>query len=410
MSITARAESQVSLSFGCAERSNSRAFMFLFLGALTAFGPFVTDMYLPALPAMTGYFNTTVSMVQLGLTFSMLGLALGQLGFGPFSDRLGRRVPLLASMLIYIFSTVLCIFAPSIEWFLFWRFWQGIAGAGGIVIARSIAVDTFVGQTLAQALAVIGAIMGVAPVLAPVIGGACADKIGWKGIFCILLALGFILLLLCLLFKESLPPERRSTQRWFAVFSMYKQVLQRKRFVFYVLQYAAANGILFGNVASSPFMVQEHYGCSALVFSVCFALNSLAIGVGAAMSMRFQRSQDCVKYSCAGMIVSSLAVALGMYWGCSLWLYETLITLACFTMGMTFTASTALALECVRDLAGTGAAVQGSSGYILGGLVAPLIGLGNIMLSTAAVFAGAALLSSIFAYCAHRSPACLTDA
>ena len=85
---------------------------------LTAFGPFVTDMYLPSLPSMTQYFGTSISMVQLGLTFSMLGLASGQLVFGPLSDKYGRRVPLLASMVLFLFSTLGFIFSPNIELFV----------------------------------------------------------------------------------------------------------------------------------------------------------------------------------------------------------------------------------------------------------------------------------------------------
>ena len=122
---------------------NSARFIFVFLGLLTAFGPFVTDMYLPSLPVMTAYFDTSVSMVQTGLTFSMLGLVFGQLVFGPLSDAYGRRPPLLVSLVLFVAATFACIFAPTIEVFAALRFLQGIAASGGIVIARSIAADKF---------------------------------------------------------------------------------------------------------------------------------------------------------------------------------------------------------------------------------------------------------------------------
>ena len=83
-------------------RSNSQLFILVFLGILTAFGPFVTDMYLPTLPAMTDYFHTTSSQVQLGLTASMIGLAVGQLFFGPLSDKYGRRLPLIVAMCLFL--------------------------------------------------------------------------------------------------------------------------------------------------------------------------------------------------------------------------------------------------------------------------------------------------------------------
>ena len=135
-------------------KDNSKLFILVLLGMLTAFGPFVTDMYLPSLPSMGEYFSTSSSMVQLGLTTSMIGLAVGE---------------------------------------------------GGIVIARSIATDKFSGKDLAKMLAIIGAINGIAPVVAPIIGGVFTEAIGWQGIFIILLVLGVLLLIGCMRFRESLP-------------------------------------------------------------------------------------------------------------------------------------------------------------------------------------------------------------
>ena len=160
------------------DKDNSKTFLLVLLGLLTAFGPFVTDMYLPALPAMADDFGTSSSMVQLGLTTSMIGLACGQLFFGPLSDKYGRRTPLLTAMWLFLGSTVLCIFAADIEQFVFLRFVQGIAGSGGIVISRSVATDKFSGRELAKMLALIGAINGIAPVAAPIVGGTLTWTMG----------------------------------------------------------------------------------------------------------------------------------------------------------------------------------------------------------------------------------------
>lgn len=131
-------------------KDNSKIYLLVLLGLLTAFGPFVTDMYLPTLPAMTDFFHTSSSMVQMGLTTSMIGLAAGQLLFGPLSDKYGRRTPLLTAMWLFIGSTLLCIFASDIRQFVTARFLQGIAGSGGIVISRSVATDRFGGRDLAR--------------------------------------------------------------------------------------------------------------------------------------------------------------------------------------------------------------------------------------------------------------------
>ncbi len=391
-------------------KDNSRAFLLLFMGVLTAFGPFVTDMYLPTLPSMTEYFSTGMSQVQLGLTFSMLGLAIGQLGFGPLSDKIGRRHPLLISMSMFVISTLACIFAPNIEFFLGMRFLQGIAGAGGIVIARSIAADKFSGCDLAKALAIVGAINGVAPVAAPIIGGVCCDFIGWRGIFTILLILGLIIGFMCLCYKETLEEDRRSQEKWSSVLKMFGAVIRKKRFIGYVLQMAAAQGILFGNIASSPFLIQNLHHKSALVFSLYFAVNSITIAVGAAVSAKFEKQEKCISYSCAGMLLGAGAAALALNCGSSLIVYEIIVTALCLAMGMTFTAATALAMNEVRDQAGAGSAVFGALGFIVGGLVSPLVGLGNIAHSVSMVFIMAATMSTFFAWQAGRiNDSCLAE-
>lgn len=368
------------------KKENSKLFLLILLGMLTAFGPFVTDMYLPSLPSMGDYFGAAPSLVQLGLTASMIGLAVGQILFGPLSDKYGRRSPLLAAMYLLVLSTVGCIFAPTIEIFVALRLLQGVAGAGGIVISRSVATDKFSGKELAKTLAIIGAINGVAPVAAPIIGGALTEMMGWKGIFCVLLALGILLLLGCRLFRESLPKEQRRATRWRNVFASFGWVLRNRRYVAYVLQFGFAQGVLFAYIASSPFIVQEHYGFSAFGFSVCFAVNAIAIGLAAGLSVKFHNPENSTLTSSIGMLILSIIVCTAMSIGCSFWIYEGLLIALLFMMGFSFTSTTALAMECEREHAGTASALLGAIGFGFGGLVSPLVGLGNTMVTTGIVF------------------------
>ncbi len=378
-------------------------FLLVLLGLLTAFGPFVTDMYVPSLPSMVGYFHTNLTMVQLGLTTSMLGLALGQLLFGPLSDKAGRKRPLLAAMVLFTISTVCIIFAPNIETFCVLRFFQGVGGAGGIVISRSVATDTFDGRELLKMLAIIGAINGIAPIAAPVAGGAIVDSVGWRGIFVVLLFVGIFLTLGSAYMHESLAVERRKKESLIKTFGLFGTVVKNREFMGYVLQQAAAQAILFGNIASSSFIVQDHYGYSAMAYSLAFAVNGVCIGGGAALSARFRKPQNCIKGSCTGMLVLSVAEAAVLMAGASFWVYEGVLCALLFFMGLTFTASTTLALESEREQAGTGSAVLGAVGFMCGGLVSPLVGLGNIMHSTGITFVVGAVLSSIFAWVAITS-------
>ncbi len=381
-------------------KENSKVFLLILLGMLTAFGPFVTDMYLPSLPSMGEYFHTSSSMVQLGLTTSMIGLAIGQLFFGPLSDRYGRRPLLLAAMCLFIGSTLLCLFSQSIHQFVAFRLLQGVGGAGGIVISRSVATDKYSGRELAKMLAVTGAINGVAPVAAPIAGGMLTDSIGWKGIFLILLALGAVLLAGCLRFRESLPRERRPALRWKDTFRSFATVLQDRRYVFYVLQMSFAQGVLFANIASSPFIVQQHYGFSAFGFSICFAVNAVAIGVAAALSVKFHHPESSTLAGCTGMLAVAVTLCAALMGGCGFWTYEALMLVLLFFMGLTFTSSTTLAMDCQRDHSGTASALLGAACFAAGGVVSPLVGLGDILSSAGIVFVACAFCSLLCAFLA----------
>ena len=376
--------------------------MFILLGALTAFGPFVTDMYLPSLPSMVDYFDTQASMVQLGLTSSMIGLALGQLFFGPLSDRYGRRPPLLAAMLLFIVSTVCCLFSSTIESFIFFRLIQGVAGAGGIVISRSIATDLFTGKDLAKVMAIIGAINGVAPVASPVLGGFLTDSIGWKGIFVVLLGIGVLLLLGNLRFRESLSVERRKQGSLKGMLTGFGIMLRNRRYLYYVLQMGFAMGVLFANISSSPFIMQQHYGFSAFGFSLFFGINALAIGVAAGLSVKFSNPEHAMFAGCVGMTLLSILEFVALSLGCSFAVYELLLFLLLFALGLTFTASTTLAMDCERANSGTASALFGAAGFAFGGIVSPLVGLGNILSTTGLLFLICSLCSLGFGLLALR--------
>ena len=376
-------------------KKNSKVFILVFLGMLTAFGPFVTDMYLPTLPAMSEYFHTTSSMVQLGLTASMIGLAAGQLLFGPLSDKYGRRLPLIISMTLF---AVGCIYSYTIMQFVGWRLIQGIAGAGGIVISRSVAADKYSGRELAKMLALIGAINGVAPVAAPMGGGFLAGSVGWTGIFWCLFVLGIILLLGSIHFEESLPVEDRKEKSWRSVFRSFIDVLRNSSYVCYTLQFGFAQGVLFANIASAPFIMQQHYGFSPLMFSICFGINAIFIVISAASAIKFRRLEQALHYGSTGMVVVSALLLVALVLDCNFWIYELLLIGLLSMLGLTFTASNTLAMDCEHNNAGMASALLGALGFAFGGIVSPLVGLGNIMVSTGIIF----LMGSICSYVCTR--------
>ena len=367
-------------------RPNSKIFMLVFLGLLSAFGPFVMDMYLPTLPEMTEYFGTSSSMVQLGLTTSMLGLAFGQLIFGPLSDRYGRRKPLIIAMSLFLVATAGCIFATNISQFVAMRLVQGIAGSGGVVLSRSIASDKYSAMELAMMLGIIGSINGIATVAAPIAGGLTAGIGGWKGIFWCLMLLGAVLLAGSIRMKESLSGSKMKKNGKEAFLGGFRDVLRNRRFVLYIMQYGFTMAVLFTNVASAPFIMQEHYGISPMMFSLVFAVNAIAMAIATALAPRFRSMEKALGTGSDCMLLVSILLCGALFLGCNFWIYEILLFLLLSMTGMSFTASNALAMESEHGNAGIASALLGTAGYAFGGIVPPLVGLGEMMSTTGIMF------------------------
>ena len=322
----------------------------------------------------------------------MIGLAAGQLLFGPLRDKYGRRLTLIISMTLFAVATIGCIYSYTIMQFVGWRLIQGIAGAGGIVISRSVAADKYSGRELAKMLALIGAINGVAPVAAPMGGGFLAGSVGWTGIFWCLFVLGIILLLGSIHFEESLTVEDRKEKSWRYVF------LRNSSYVCYTLQFGFAQGVLFANIASAPFIMQQHYGFSPLMFSICFGINTIFIVISAASAIKFRRLEQALHYGSTGMVVVSALLLVALVLDCNFWIYELLLIGLLSMLGLTFTASNTLAMDCEHNNAGMASALLGALGFAFGGIVSPLVGLDNIMVSTGIIF----LMGSICSYVCTR--------
>ncbi len=377
-------------------------FLLVFLGMLSAFGPFVTDMYLPVLPGMAEIFHCTTSTAQLGLTMSLIGLAAGQLLFGPLSDKYGRRPVLISSMILFIVSTIVILFSPTMEWFNVCRLFQGIGGAGGIVLSRSIATDYYSGRELAKILAIIGAINGIAPVVSPVAGGLISTFTGWQGIFIVLLCIGLVIIAMCFIFRESHPEEKRTAEGVLKTFGSFWKLFKLPYYVIYVLMYAFGCAILFAYISSASFIIQNHYGYSPLVFSICFAINSVFIGIGSGLSVKIKSSKKAalvggilLLFTCLSQLVIS-----SMYDNFIVYEASTLLILT--GVGYLFTASTTLAMSEGREFIGSASAFFGAMGFLLGGVISPIVGIGNILHSTMTAMLVCAFVIIILAIISFR--------
>jgi len=385
------------------QRKTSSFHILITLVLLSAFGPFLTDLYLPALPSLTTYFNTTTSYVQLSLSLSMLGLGLGQLLIGPLSDKYGRKRPLLICMWILNLSTIACLFSWDIFSFVLFRLIQGIAGSGGVVLSKSIPTDKYTGKTLARYLAIISAMNGIAPVVSPVIGGILLEFTNWKGVFVVLLGLGALILILSYGLKESLSVDRRNNKSAFSTFFTLGKVFRNPTFVYNTFTLVMAAVVLFSYIAASPFIIQEHYGFSPLAFSLFFSLNSIGIAAGSALSMRFKLPQQSIIAGCSGLLVFTAATAVCLYLDLPFVYFESFLFVTLVFLGLLFPSTTALAMDSERDNAGAASAIIGSFTFLAGSICAPLVGIGNLLHTTAICMFTGAILSVSFCILSRRN-------
>lgn len=365
---------------------NSKLYILIFTGIVSAFGPFVTDFYLPALPALSEYFDTTASLVQLSLTFSMIGLAVGQLIIGPLSDKYGRKSPLMVSLVVFCISTLGCLYSPGIYAFLFFRLLQGFSGAGGVVISRSIALDLYGGKELTRFFSMLSCVQGLAPVCAPVLGGILLEVMDWKGIFWVLLVIGMALIASLHFFKESLDAEIRQKGSIFSTFKHYLPVLRNRQFMRYVLVQAFAMGVMFTYIAASPFIFQNHFSTSPLFYSFCFGVNALGIMLGSLAVSHFRNARTALRTGVIGFAWMSLPVAAALVFSPSVWVVEVLLFFFLIFLGLILPSSTTLALDLERKNSGNASALLGFLMFLFGGVLSPLTGMGNMLYTTGMIF------------------------
>jgi DHA1 family bicyclomycin/chloramphenicol resistance-like MFS transporter len=351
----------------------------LLLGALSAFGPMSLDMYLPGFPALARELGTTEAPVQLTITTCLVGLAAGQVLAGPLSDRFGRRRPLVGGLLLYAVASVLCASAPGIESLVALRLLQGLGGSAGIVIARAVVRDLYTGVEAARFFAVLMLINGLAPILAPLLGAQVLEVAGWRGVFVVLTGFGLLLAaLVSLQLPETLPPERRQPGGARATLGTFGRLLRDRGFVGCALSAGFVFGSLFAYIAGSSFVLQTKYGLSAQTFSLVFGANAFGLIAASQVSARVVGRYGPRALLTAGIAVSATgAAALLVSVLLDLGLPAVLpsLLLVVLSVGLVAPNAAALALADHPRTAGSASALLGLSQYLVGGLVAPLVGL-----------------------------------
>ncbi len=374
----------------------------MLLALLTSLGPLSIDMYLPALPQMAQDFGVSTQMVANTLPAYFLGLALGQLIYGPLSDRIGRKTPLYFGLTLYVVASLLCIFAVN-EWSLIAaRILQAVGGCVGVVIARAAIRDRLDMQASAQAFASMMIVMGIAPVIAPSLGAVVLKFFAWQAVFGFLMLIGLICLV-CVhfFFKESLPIERRLKLNVAQIIQLYGSIFKDPSFKWPMLAGCFSGGILFCYISSSAAVLMDDYGLTQQQFAYAFGLNAFGIMLLSTLNKKLGHQFSVLNRLKIGSVIQLLGASIlfsaGLIGHSSLWVV--LIGMFWAVAGIGFTGPNAMALAMAEQgaQAGTASAIMGSMQFacgLLGGVILnflvwnSLLNMGVLML----IFVGVTLL------------------
>jgi DHA1 family bicyclomycin/chloramphenicol resistance-like MFS transporter len=374
-----------------------RAVYVIVLGALTALGPFTIDLYLPAFPQVEADLGVSTAAIQLTLTATTIGFAFGQLLVGPWSDSVGRRLPLVLATSLHVAASLGVALSPDITWLMAFRVLQGFGAAAGGVVAMATVRDLFGGYPLVRMLSRLSLVNGLAPILAPVIGSQLLLVMPWRGLFVVLAIYGVVIVIAAsLLIVETLPPARRVDKGHATFRDRYRVLFADRVFIGVAIIGGMSFSGLFAYLSASPFLFQEVYGLDPQGYGLSFAMNSLGVVAGVQISSRLAKRiapQWILSVSTLVLLGSSIAIIVLDIAGAGFW--GTVVPLWFFiaACGFGFPMVQALALANHGKEAGTAASLLGAVNFGLAGLLSPIVGLFGI--SNAVPMGGMMALTSV---------------
>lgn len=341
------------------------ALLILLLASLTAFGPLSIDMYLPAFPAIAENLNVPLSSVQMSLASFFIGLATGQIFYGPITDRFGRKKPLYVGLGIYALASLVCAFTKNVEMLILFRFLQALGSCAGVVISRAIVRDLFTHQETARVFSLLMLVMGVAPILAPFFGGYISEFFGWRAIFALMVIISTSCIVMLAIF---LPETHQPDQRVHIKDSLknYMQIIKDRHFMGYALAGGAAQAGLFAYITGSSFVFINLFGIPAKSFGWVFGSNAIGLIACSQINARLLKrlSYDVilekifVVLGVLGVVLALTGIFNWGFWGLAIPLF-----LFIAALGMTFPNATAGAMATQRKAAGSASALLGTLQY-----------------------------------------------
>lgn len=379
--------------------------LILILGSMTALSPFSIDMYLSAFPLMAKYFNTTVAQVSVTLSSYFIGLASGQLFYGPLMDRFGRKKPLICGLLIYILASLICSFSKSIENLIVLRFIQALGGCAASVAAFAMVRDLFEPRESAKILSLLILILGVSPLLAPTIGGFLSIHLGWSSVF-IALAIGSSVLLTLIAFflPESHKADKSHVLRPLPILKTYLSILREPKFYTYATAGAVGFSGLFVYLAASPVIFMEVFKVSEQMYGWIFAFVAMGM-IGTSqlnvILLKKYSNEQILSGALLVLLLTSMTFFICAYFD---WynVYGVVITMFIYLscIGLSNPNAAALAMAPFGHKAGSAAAMVGFLQMAIGSLASVLVGVlkAQQLETIGGIFVGTATLSLLILY------------
>ena len=350
----------------------------LVLGALSAIGPFSTDMYLPGFQAIAVSLKTDIAHVGFTLTSWFIGISIGQLAYGPVLDRYGRKTPIVLGLLLYIIAALGCAFASSIEYLIVLRFLLAIGGGVGMVGSRAVVRDLFSGSEVARALSLLMMIFGVAPIIAPTIGGLVVTLLGWRFIFGVLAAIAaLVFLAVQRVLQETWQADASVSLRPRKVFGEYLIVLREREFIIYAGAASAATAGLFSYITGSAFVYIDLFGFTAAQFGWIYGANACSLIAASQINRALLKKYD-IRHGLLVCAAAQSAIALLLFAGCRMGFLPMpamlgLVFCFLFCFGFIMPNATGVALLPFSRNAGSASALIGSMQMIFGALASALV-------------------------------------
>lgn len=328
-------------------------------------GPLAIDMYLPAFPKIAKDLQTEINNVQISLSTFLGGLALGQLFWGPISDKYGAKKPIILSLSIFILTSFACVYVQNIKIMWFYRFMQAFGSSGGLVIARAIVNKRFDKDRTLQIFSILALIGGVAPIIAPIIGNFILKFLDWQHIFTAMGLFAMASILMTLFFLKEDFSNRLPQLQIQSIAANYLKLFHNRTFVTYTLVGSISFSSLMLYISNAPVLVMKAGGLSSTAFSIVFMINSCGLMLGSFLtSSVFSKRLSPERIISLGsiiQIIAALTLWASIYFELSI--YKQLVPLFFFVLplGMLFPTSTSLAMRPFKEESGMASALFGAS-------------------------------------------------